>query len=226
MSLTFSLSDNSSILTADFNPPIYLEDNSDYVIGLSNFETFNVIPNIDESNNKFTYGNMTHTIPTGAYEIKDINDYLQKVMPAHNKINIIPNRNTSTVKIENNVDIDFTSENSIGRLLGFEKRVLTANEVNESDFPVQILKVNALCIDCNIATGSYSNGQPVHIIHQFFPAVAPGYKIIESPLNILYFPVSVKTINSITVKILDQDGNLVNFRKETITVRLHLKKSS
>lgn len=226
MSLTFSLTGNSSILTADFNPPIYLEGNSDYVIGLSNFETFNVIPNIDETNNIFAYGNITTTIPVGAYEINDLNNYLQKTIRQPAVINIIANRNTSTVKIETNVDIDFTSENSIGRLLGFEKRVLKANELNESDFPVQIIKVNALCIDCNIATGSYSNGSPVHIIHQFFPTVAPGYKIVESPLNILYFPVSVKTINSITVKIVDQDGNLVNFRKETITVRLHLKKSS
>ena len=226
MSLTFSLTGNSSILTADFNPPIYLEDNSDYVIGLSNFETFNVIPNIDETNNKFTYGNTTTTIPVGAYEINDINDYIKKSIHKNANINIIPNRNTSTVKIETDVDIDFTYENSIGHLLGFEKRVIKANELNESDFPVQIIKVNALCIDCNIATGSYSNGSPVHIIHQFFPTVAPGYKIVESPLNILYFPVSVRTINSITIKIVDQDGNLVNFRRETVTVRLHLKKLS
>lgn len=225
MSLTFSLTGNSSVLSADFNPPIYLEDDFDYVIGLVNFETFNVIPNIDETNNKFTYGDITTTIPVGAYEIDDLNEYLQKIIEPPNNIHIIANRNTSTVKIKANVDIDFSSENSIGHLLGFENRVLKANELNESDFPVQIIKVNALCIDCNIATGSYSNGSPVHTIHQFFPTVAPGYKIVESPLNVLYFPVSVKTINSITVKIVDQDSNIVNFRQETVTVRLHLKKS-
>lgn len=224
MSLTFSLSGNSNVLNADFNPPIYLDDNSDYVIGLTNFETFNVIPNIDETNNKFTYDNVTLTIPTGAYEVDDINTYIQKAIQPSSKIKIIANRNTSTVSINTNVDIDFTSNTSIGQTLGFKKRILKANYLNESDFPVEILKVNALCIDCNIATGSYSNGEPVHIIHQFFPTVAAGYKIVESPQNILYFPVTVKTITNLTVKILDQDGNLVNFRGETITVRLHLKK--
>jgi hypothetical protein len=226
MSFTFSLSGNSSILSSDFNPPIYLDDDSDYVIGLSNFETFNVIPNIDETNNKLQYGNTTLTIPTGAYEITDLNDYIQMNIQTPNEINIIPNRNTSTVRIDTNVDIDFTSDNSIGRLLGFHKRVLKANEINISDSPVQIIKVNAICIDCNIAVGSYSNGQPVHIIHQFFPTVASGYKIVETPQNILYFPVSVKTINTISVKVLDQDGKIVNFREEIITVRLHLKKLS
>jgi hypothetical protein len=108
--------------------------------------------------------------------------------------------------------------------LGFKKRIIKANTLNESDFPVQIIKVNAICIDCNIAAGSYFNEKPVHIIHQFFPTVGPGYKIVESPLNILYFPVTVKTINNLTVKILDQDGNLINFREETISVRLNLRK--
>lgn len=224
MSLTFTLSGSGSTLSADFNPPIYLEDNSDYVIGLIDFETFNVIPNIDEKNNKFTHGNTTTTIPVGAYEINQLNNYLQKVIRPPQNIQIIVNPHTSTVEIQNNVDIDFTSEHSIGRLLGFNKRILKANQLNESDFPVKILKVNALCVDCNIATGSYSNGSPVHIIHQFFPKAGVGVKIVEAPSNVLYFPVSVKTINSIILKIIDQDGDIVNFRDETITIRLHLKK--
>ena len=98
-----------------------------------------------------------------------------------------------------------------------------SNTRADSDHVTDILKVNAICIDCSIVTGSFHNGKPVHIIHQFFPTVSPGYKIVESPLPILYFPVSVKTINNITVKVVDQDYNLINFRGETITVRLHLK---
>jgi hypothetical protein len=226
MSLTFILSGNSSVLSSDFNPPVYLDENSEYAIGLSNFETFNVIPNIDETNNLFTYGNTTLTIPVGAYEIDDINNYLQENIRPPSEIKIIANHNTSTVKINTNVDIDFTGDTSIGRLLGFNKRVVKANQLNESDFPVQIIKVNALCIDCNIAVGSYFNGQPVHIIHQFFPTVGPGYKIVESPQNIMYYPVTVKTITNLTLKILDQDGHLVNFREEVITVTLRLLKLS
>lgn len=50
-----------------------------------------------------------------------------------------------------------------------------------------------------------------------------GYKIVEVPANVIYLPVNAKRLSSITLKITDQEGNLVNFRGETITIRLHLK---
>lgn len=222
--MTFSLSGNSSILSADFNPPINFEEEDDYEIGLSNFESFNVIPNIDETNNQFVHRSGSLTIPTGAYEIKDLVNYLLKNIPSHMKLDIITNTNTSTISIQASEKIDFSKSNTIGPLLGFKKRILEANIWHNSDFPVQIIKVNVICVDCSIASGSFSNGKPSHIIHQFFPSVPPGYKIVESPQNILYFPVSVKSISSIVLKVLDQNGEIVNFRNETITIRLHLRK--
>lgn len=226
MSFTLALSGNTSILSANFNPPIYLEDNVEYVIGLTNFETFNAIPNIDEKNNKFYFGksNRYVEIPTGSYEITDINNYLVSHLLAKGvSISIKPNNNTLKTAIKCSEKVIF-NENSIGKLLGFKNQVIPPNKSVHSDSPAEIIKVNALSVDCNIATGSYFNGKPVHIIHQFFPTVAPGYKIVETPQNILYFPVSVSTITNITLKIFDQDGDLVNFRGETITIRLHIKK--
>lgn len=226
MSFTLALTGDKSILSAKFNPPIYLEENVEYAIGLTNFESFNVIPNIDEKNNKFYYGsnNQYVEIPTGSYEITDIADYLKSHLHAEGvSLSIKANNNTlrSVVKCSEKV---IFSENSIGKLLGFKNQEISANKSVSSDSPAEIIKVNALCIDCNIAAGSYFNGKPVHIIHQFFPTVAPGYKIVESPQNIIYFPVCVQTITNITIKILDQEGDLVNFRGETITIRLHIKK--
>ena len=57
MSYSFVLTGNSSKLTAEFHPPIYLNEDIDYAIGVVNFETFNGIPNIDETNNLFIYDN-------------------------------------------------------------------------------------------------------------------------------------------------------------------------
>lgn len=246
MSFTFALSGESSVLNYNFNPPIYLDDEVDYEIGLTNFDTYNIIPNIDNSNNKFAWrGNNEHIveIPEGCYEIDDIlkimtnkivqeDDDIFKIMTNETvqededgvlKTNI--DINTSKISIKSNRVINFNVKDSIGPVLGFKKRELSANITNISDNPVKVSKVNAICIDCNIAVGSFFNGKPVHIIHQFYPTVPIGYKIVESPLNIIYFPVSVKTINNITIKVIDQEGHLVNFQKETITVRLHLRKS-
>ncbi|KAJ8915337.1 hypothetical protein NQ315_008222 [Exocentrus adspersus] len=163
----------------------------------------------------------------GTYEVKDINDYIQQNIPISPfiQIKIYANRNTQKIIIDTTVDIDFTTDKSIGGLLGFKKRILSANSVHESDLSVQLVKVNSLIIECNIAAGSYDNNHPVHTIHQFFPTDGFGYKIVETPRNIIYFPVTVETITNITVKVLDQDRRLVNFRGEAVTVLLHLKKS-
>lgn len=227
MSFTIVLSSQGSKLHADFNPPIYLENDSDYVIGLINFETFNAIPNIDETNNRLYYGgnNEYIEIPPGSYEMADINEYLQKQFEKKQiSFDLCANNNTLKSTIKSSVDI-IIKEGTIGKILGFKNQTIKGDgTIKTSEFPAEIIKVNVLCVDCSIAEGSYLNGKPVHIIHQFFPNVSPGFKIIETPQNIVYFPVIVKVIDKITIQIIDQNGDLVNFRNETVTLRLHVKK--
>ncbi|CAH1107473.1 unnamed protein product [Psylliodes chrysocephalus] len=231
MAFSFTLTGNSSILSYDLNPAIYLEENIDYEIGLVSFNSFNTIPNIDESNNLFVWGDRkklnTFKVQVGAYELEELIHVLKKHM--HNvdenaQIDIIPDINTSNISISSNRIISFNNPNSIAKVFGFDSKRLDPGKTYTSNHPIKILKVNSIGIDCSIAAGSYLNGKPVHIIHQFFPTVPSGYKIVESPQNILYYPVSVKTINNLTVKIIDQTGDLINFREEEITVTLHIRK--
>lgn len=232
MSYSFTLSGNSSTLSYDFNPPIYLDVNVDYEIGLVNFNSFNTIPNVDETNNVFLWGDVQKIkefkIPIGSYELDDLIHVIKKHIAENDKdaeIDIIPNINTSKILIKSNRIITFFNNNSVGKIFGFTDTVrINPNTEGESDRPIKILKVNSIGIDCNIAAGSYLNGKPVHIIHQFFPTVPSGYKIVESPQNILYYPVSVKAINNISIKIIDQNGDIVNFQKEEVTVTLHIRK--
>ena len=121
--------------------------------------------------------------------------------------------------------MDFQPQNSIGHLLGFDQRILVANEIHVSDQPVSMIKINTLRIECNITAGAYFNDRRVHTIHEFFPTVPPGYKIIEIPTSVIYLPLVVKNIDLIQLRIVDQNGDLVNFRGEVITVRLHIKAS-
>ncbi|KAJ8976758.1 hypothetical protein NQ317_003718 [Molorchus minor] len=63
MSITFSFTSESSVLGYNFNPPLYLNDDVDYEIGLTNFETFYSIPNIDDLNNTLKWGDInTNTL--------------------------------------------------------------------------------------------------------------------------------------------------------------------
>ena len=57
----------------------------------------------------------------------------------------------------------------------------------------------------------------MHTIYEFFPAVSPGYKIVEVRSPIIYLPITVKYINNLQLHLVDQDGHLVNFRGEVIT---------
>jgi hypothetical protein len=257
MSYLFVLTGNSSEINCDIFPKLELENEQEYVLGLINFESFNSIPNVEEGCNKFYYidEKTSHkvgiTIPTGSYEISDLQKYLRRLggdtrgaqeddindndelnpisrnafKIKHNfLITIQPNNNTLHSELKCSKDVDFTPADSIGSILGFNKRKLSKYQSHVSDNTVNILKVNTIKIECNIVTSSYINGKPNHVIHTFFPTVPPGFKIVETPANIIYLPINTRLIDNISLKIVDQNGKLINFRQETVTVTLHLKK--
>lgn len=227
MSTIFTLTGNSSVLSANFNPPIFLDDDDEYVMGLLAFETYNTIPNITKPQNGFKLiGGSEIFLPDGAYEITNIDAYLSTKLNPANREYVILKGDNSTLKtvMKSSHDVDFTSENSIGSLLGFNNEIYKKNIYHESENVTKIMKINSILIHCNISLSSYKNGQPGHIIHQFFPTVPVGFKIVQAPNPVIYLPISTKTITNITIKILDQDDEPISFRSEVITVALHLKK--
>lgn len=239
MSYTFTFSGRESILTSKIYPPIILEENASYVMGLIDLMTFNTIPNIDDSNNIFYIGNYNIKIPKGTYEITDIEKKLKSLIKEEDDKNqmktstgkftstvlsLKANHNTFKCEIKCNKDIDFRKSETIGKLLGFEEKKLVANKKHYSLHPISITKVNCICIECNLIHNSFNNDVSGHIIHMFYPNVPPGFKIVENPTNVIYLPINTRYINEITLKITDQHGNLVNFQEELVTVRLHLKK--
>lgn len=165
-------------------------------------------------------------IPTGAYEVDDLSKFLKKCLLNQDVIlEMAANKNTLQCEIMCSQPVDFSKPCTIGPLLGFgEKQLLVKNKLNISPNPADILKINTISVECNIVTGSYLNNKPSHTIHEFPLRVAPGYKIIEVPQNVIYFPVTVKNVHAVSLSIIDQNDHPINFRGETITIRLHIKK--
>lgn len=229
MSITLALSGNTSILSANYFPPIELD--GEYECCLVDFHTYNSIPNIDKDNNLFHIGDTTFEIPVGSYEVEDIIDYITKTYKRHNNknksIEIKANNNTLQIEIFSSHDkIFFDEVRSIGRLFGFDKGILEPDIKHKSNLPVNILRVNVIQIKTNITTGSYLNNSPAHNIHEFGINVSPGYKIQEIPSNLIYMKVNVNEISHLKVWIVDQEDRLINFRGEEITLRLHLRPKS
>lgn len=239
---TFTLTGMSNVLTSTYFPPIELNPNVSYGLGLVGFYSFNSIPNVNEDNNTFKYYDKnlsdadlklldedklklkwhTISIPRGAYEVTEINSYLQDKLGSHN-ISLRPNNNTLKCEILSKYTLDFRDNNSIARLLGFNKGIKQSNILHSSDNLVEIVKVINIRIECNITSGAYYNNELSHTIFEFDVNVEPGYRLTKEPANIIYLPILTNSIDNITLTVVDQDGDLVDFNNEKITIRLELK---
>lgn len=237
MSMLFTLKNRSSILSIDFAVPIELNTNFNYGLALIGFYTYNTIPNVEKYNKLyFTEDGKDKvlTFPIGTYEISDMEEFIRGKLGlrTENKETspsffLRPNNNTLKCEIfHEKYNIDFRPKDSIGALLGFSSRVLQAGQVHESDLSVDIIKVRTINIDCNLIEGSFINERPSHSLYEFAINSDPGYGVNEIPNKVVYLPVTTHRIHNITVKILDQDGELVNFRGEEIILRLQLKRCS
>lgn len=350
-SISFEFEGDSSFMKQKYFPPVHLDKNSQYVCGLIDFQAYNSIPNVDDSNNKFHYGTFvktnaitrtfsmpngifeinefcnvivklfetnglkikihynqqafkfelncnkiinfipndsirkvfgfnsrklssnkknisdipvnktnsnelyiddsnkiyvnsennkfyieelkieedsfhskTITLPVGCYEIEDIEKFLSSKLDTI-KFHLHVNKNTLKCEIICSEDLDFRENDSIGSLLGYSKQVLIRNQLHISDKIVDIIRVNILRVECDIVTGSYINNKPSHVLYSFFPSVENGFKIVHTPQNVLYLPITAReSIDEISIRIVDQNNQLANFRGERINVKINIKK--
>jgi len=250
MDRLFTITGFDSYLSQDFFPPIELDKTDSYALGLYSFNVFNSIPNVQLGKNDLFHfrvmadvggkqaANFVITIPEGAYEIDAIEKFIyEATLDKHKEIlkdafvadkfhfSLKPNVCTQQIVIFASFPIDFKKKNSIGNLLGFENVMINAEIESSSNSIVKITAVDVVNIECNIVCGSYINGEPSHTLYSFNPNdVPPGYKISLRPANVLYLPVNSNYISNITLRLVDQERNIVNFRGEHIVVQLNLRK--
>lgn len=225
--------DKNTSLRVDLNPPIYLDSEKQYMLGVTGFETYNHIPNVTHKNNLFIYRNKKNwrggdtqgviKIPVGTYNAKDIHQYLMDNIPNNAELQIVLNNNTGQTSLKSTYEIDFTDTKSIGHLLGYKNKVLEADVWHTSEDIIRIIGVNSLVILCNIVGGSYRQGKATHILHQFFPIVPPGFKIVDRPQPVIYLPLNTTIIRELIIEIHDEHEKPVNFNREVVTITLHLK---
>ena len=209
------VSGNESKFTTRLNPALELDRDKEYKIALVNLETYYSFPNIDETNNLFVYspdnGNLwvKIKIPEGSYKIDDMNNTIQHKMKkrAHHdpinedySINISANSNTlkSVFILEIDYQVYFNHQKSLSKVLRFTGTKYMKG-FHESENVVNILSINSILVNIDIISGSYVNGTTKNTIYSFFPKVSPGHKIIETPVNLVYLPITLDTIDRLEV---------------------------
>ena len=233
---SFILSGN----TSDFvtcHDSVILDPNKNYEVALLSLDTYNSIPNISvNKNNLFTYSIddgvtwKTVALNTGAYELQAINNEIKRQIITNGDdesvFNLSANisRLTSIVTIDKPMyKVDFGVANSIGSVLGFNTIVI-GHGYNESTNIVNIMQINSILVNIDIVMGSYVNGSQSPTLYSFYPNVPPGYKIVERPSpSLVYYPLSRHDISRMRVWLTDQNGNLIDLRGETLTVRIHVR---
>lgn len=86
---------------------------------------------------------------------------------------------------------------------------------------------DVICVDCDIISDSYINGQRSQIIHQFVRStqLVKDKSIIEIPKHLNYFSVKLKNLRSIRISIVDQKGELLNLNGGDIICRINIKRN-
>jgi len=115
------------------------------------------------------------------------------------------------------------ASSAIRKTLGFNPQTL-ASGYHEGENPVNILTNNTILVNCDIISGSFFSGNQQPVVYSFFPDGSPGYKIIDSPNNLVYLPISqTGNISRMRVWLTGQYGMQLNLRGEVISTRLHIR---
>lgn len=230
-SITFTLSGNTNILKASYYPPLELDSNEQYGLGLIGFYTYNSINNITDSINKIYFlednnnNEIKIKIPKGAYTVKKLSDYIDSKLPEPNNFKMIIDEPTQRLEIHlGKYKINVKKDCIANKLFQLAEGQTKNNIIIIKNKIIDILSPKILRISCNITGGSYLNEAYNHCIHEFGVKEPIGYPINEIPYNICHLPVIVSLIKEIHIFITDHHNNLVDFNGEKILVRLELKK--
>jgi len=248
-STTFTISAAKSEIKVQLPVQLDLDPRYKYEIGLVWFSTYNLVANITETNNKFKLLHKEKILPLklkpGSKGFNEINKEIGDLTQNQIKVKTDEKTSMSTITIPDGIWLEFDRQSFLHSMHGFdldnnpETIILKGPITLESKYTFQITDINICNIDCNIANGGYvstedgvENKSIIESVHNSniiysFPAftVPIGYKILERPAFVTYYPVYIYQINDFTVRIIDNKGRLIDFKNEKINMCLRLRQS-
>jgi len=216
-------------ITCYFNPPIELDPKKKWEMRLLQANIVYCSPNITSSNNVFSYvyNGVTHTheFDTGLYSLVDINNQIGRWnVQDTNGITLFSlqaNEATSTTIVyfsTTGTSIDCTIANTIINILGFP---VSSGHISaptdsyvRSPNPIMLNALQQYLISCSAINGIYQNSQLSNILCGVPINCAPYSQVQFQPIHPTRCTVFVNRIDMLTLTLLDQNGNQVDFTNE------------
>ena len=229
------INDLGSQVTVNLNPSLLLDEKKNYHLRLLQANIVYSQPNIiSGKNNQLTYkytsskitpqAEKTIVFETGLYTVDDINTKISLFMLAEegtdnsDLITFYPDPSTSKIYAmygDANVTIYCDGIHSILPLLGFPAADGAIGEYTTASYDISNNQANLNTIQnynikCDITTGTYENSQLSNIIASVIPDTQPYSTIIYKPFYPIRCPINVKRIESITITLTSQTGEMVD----------------
>ena len=174
-----------------------------------------------------------YSLNPGIYEVVDLNNSLNHILPNNVKVNIT----IDDIRLKSNLKINqtliFTEKSFFYTILGFtQSRSYPLDDIDvfyqliagsyKSDKPINITGIDKIHLKCDCIQGSIVNGIREPILYSFALSSPPGYKIYKEPRVKLFKKINKSVLSHITFHFEDDDHKPVDFNNETISFTCQL----
>ena len=171
----------------------------------------------------------------GIYEIVDLNNTLNHILPNNMKINVT----IDDIRLKSNLKINqtliFTERSFFYTILGFtQSRSYPLDDIDShyqliagsyiSNRPINITGIDKIHLKCDCIQGSIVNGIREPILYSFALSSPPGHKIYKEPRVKLFKKVKKSVLSHITFYLEDDDYKPVDFNNEIVSFTCQLIK--
>ena len=88
----------------------------------------------------------------------------------------------------------------------------------------KLFSINTIKVKCNLVNSNISeNNLHDNTLYEFPLTGNVGEKIVERPNPVSYYKTNTDEIHNLSLKVVDQDDNLIDFQGEKITVILEFR---
>ena len=176
-----------------------------------------------------------YSLNPGIYEVIDLNNTLNYILPNNVKVNIT----IDDIRLKSNLKINqtliFTERSFFYTILGFtQSRSYPLDDIDshyqliagsyKSDKPINITGIDKIHLKCDCIQGSIVNGIREPILFSFALSSPPGHKIYKEPIVKLFKTINKSVLSHIRFYFEDDDHKPVDFNNEMISFTCQLIK--